>query len=305
MSLYLKYRPSTFEEIIGNENVIEAIKNLIADKNNRPHSYLLHGPTGCGKTTLARIMSKELGCKGSDYREIDSADFRGIDTVREIRRQSQFKPLEGDCKVWVIDEVHKMTGDAQNAMLKILEDTPPHVYFILCTTEPQKLLPTIRGRCSQFQVQLLNETQMTKLLHRVYRKENQKLEKEVLEQIVQDSLGHPRNALQILEQVLVVEPEQRLAVAKQTAEKQSQVIELCRALLNNTGWKKVANILSGLMDEEPENIRRAILGYCQTTLLKSSQNHTVARIMEEMENDLYASGFPGLVLRCYRIVFVE
>ena len=102
-----------------------------------------------------------LGCRGGDYREIDSADFRGIDTIREIRKQIQYLPIESDCRMWLLDEVHMLTAPAQEALLKALEDTPKHVYFALCTTEPQKLIKTIKGRCTHYTVDLLNEKQIT------------------------------------------------------------------------------------------------------------------------------------------------
>ena len=299
MSLYLKYRPNSFDEVYGNENICETIQSIIK-KERKPHAYLFHGPTGCGKTTLGRILADKLGCKGNDLREIDSADFRGIDTVREIRKQAQFKPLESPCRVWLIDECHKLTNDAQNALLKALEDTPSHVYFILCTTDPQKLIVTIKGRCSQFQVHPLSDRQMFKLLRHVVKAEEDTLHKEVYDQIIQDSLGHPRNALQILEQVLNVESEKRLMVAKRSAEIQSQSIELCRALIDTYGWKKVANILEGLKNEDPENIRRAILGYCQSILLKG-ENNQAGLVMEYMIEPFYNTGYPGLVFACYSI----
>ena len=305
-TLYLKYRPNTLDEIIGNEDIVAVLKSQLSGNQPVSKSILFHGPTGCGKTTLGRIIANELGAKGSDLREIDSADFRGIDTIRDIRKQSAYKPLESPCRVWILDETHRLTGDAMSALLKALEDTPSHVYYILCTTDPQKLLPTIRGRCSQFQVKPLTEREMKILLRRVVKAENESISKEVYEQIVQDSLGHPRNALQILAQVLAVEEGKRLQIAKKTAEMQSKTIELCRALINGEPWKKVSNILKGLKDEEPEQIRRAVLGYCQAVLLGSElQNNGVAGIMEEMEDDLFSSGFPGLVLRCYSILYSE
>jgi DNA polymerase III gamma/tau subunit len=200
----------------------------------------------------------------------------------------------------LIHNCHKITGDAANALLKILEDTPKHVYFILCTTDPQKLLATIKGRCSQFQVKPLNEIQMKALLRHVVREENETLAKEIYEQIVQDSLGHPRNALQILEQVLSVPEDKRLEIARQTAEEQSQVIELCRALLAKAGWKTIAKILTGLKDQEAESIRRVVLGYCQAVLLKE-ENYQAALILEEFITPFYDSGWPQLTYSCISV----
>jgi len=146
---------------------------------------------------------------------------------------------------------------------------------------------------------------MKRLLFRVVKAEGESLDKEVYEQIIQDSMGHPRNALQILAQVLSVEPEKRLEVAKRTAETQSQTIELCRALVNRASWKKICEILKGLKDEDAEQIRRAVLGYCQSILLSGKQDNRVAAIMEEFMEPFYNSGFPALVLACYSVLFGE
>lgn len=300
MTLYLQYRPNTFDDVIGNSDVVDILKNQLREQSIS-HSLLFHGPTGCGKTTLGRIVANQLGAKGNDLREIDSADFRGIDTIREIRKQSAYKPLEGPCRVWILDECHKMTGDAQTALLKALEDTPSHVYYILCTTEPQKLLPTIRGRCAQYQVSLLTDREMRTLLKKVVKAEGESLTKEVYSAIIQDSLGHPRNALQILGQVLAAEPEKRIKVAFQAAEKQSATIELCRALLYGESWKEIASILSGLKEEDPESIRRAVLGYCQAVLLGNKPEPVAAAIMQEFIEPFYNTGFPGLVFACYSV----
>jgi DNA polymerase III gamma/tau subunit len=300
MSLYQKYRPNKLEQVKGNTEIIKAISNMLLDRESVPHAFLLHGATGCGKTTIARIIAMELNCSGQDYREVDSADFRGIDTIREIRKNSQYLPLEGDCRVWVIDECHKMTNDAQNALLKILEDPPPHVFFILCTTDPQKLISTIRGRCSQFQVNVLNETQMLGLLRKIVRMEAQTLTDEVYDVIIKESNGHPRNAIQILEQVLNVPQEERVQMAKQAVRVQSQAIDLCRALIKKASWAEVKVILEGLKDQEVETIRRVVLGYMSAVLLKSD-NQLVGRIMEEFLDPFYDSGFPQLVYACYAV----
>lgn len=302
MTLYLKYRPTLFDDIFGNEHIIEPLRGLLAEEENRPHVFLLHGPKGCGKTTIARIIAKELECSEIDLKEIDTADFRGIDTAREIRRMASYKPMNGPCRVWILDECHQLTTPAQSALLKVLEEAPSHIYYILCTTNLQGILLTVRDRCSQFQVKPLNEKQMFRLLRMVVKAEDTSLKKPVYEQIIQDSLGHPRAALQILDQVLQVEPDKQLKMAEQSAEMQSQSIELCRALISASGWKKITNILRGLKDQEPESIRRHVLGYCESVLLKGSENNQAGLVMEEFIEPFYNSGWPGLVFACYSIV---
>ena len=302
MNLYLKYRPNSLDDIFGNSQVIEPLKNMLENSNKCPHVFLFSGPKGCGKTTLGRIVLDSLHCQGNDLREINTADFRGIDSVRDIIKNSRFKPLEGASRGWLIDECHKLTSDAQNALLKILEDTPSHVYFVFCTTDPQKLIAPLKDRCQQFQVNPLSDMQMMKLLKKVVRAEGKSMQRIIFEQIIQDSQGHPRRALQILDQVLMVDSEKQLEMAKQSAEKISQSIELCRALLTNAGWKKVQNILNGLKDEEDsEKIRRHVLGYCQSVLLKDD-NEKAGRVMEEFLEPFYNTGFPGLVYACYSII---
>jgi DNA polymerase III gamma/tau subunit len=301
MSLYLKYRPANLDEMRGNSQVITALKGMLSNLETCPHSFLLHGPTGCGKTTIGRIIAIMLGCKGYDLREINSADFRGIDTIRDLIKSSQFMAMESSCMVWLVDEVHKMTNDAQNALLKILEDTPKHVYFILCTTEPQKLLATIKGRCSQFQLLPIDETEMRILLKRIARRESTSLDEAVLNQIVNSAKGLPRNALQILEQVLNVVPEQRMEAAKKAEAEVIQSIELCRALIKRASWSTVATILSGLKDQEAEGIRRAVLGYCQAILLNGKDEPLCGLIMEEFMSPFYDSGFPQLVYAAYSV----
>jgi DNA polymerase III subunit gamma/tau len=300
MSLYLDYRPQTWDEIVGNEETVSSLQNMLK-KGNVPHTYLFVGGSGCGKTTIARILANDLGCNGNDYREINAADFRGIDSVREIIQSAKYKPLEGKTKVYMIDECHKLTTDAQNAMLKILEDTPDHVYFILATTDPQKLLATVKSRAVQYVMNPLSDMEMMRLLKITIKKEKESVDKEVLEQIIQDSMGHPRAAMNILEKVLNTEPEERMEAAKAMAEQTNESIELCRCLLSNSGWKKCAAILQGLKGQEAESIRRVVLGYAQSVLLKA-ENDQAAIVIEQFMEPLYDVGFPGLVFNCYAIL---
>ena len=300
MSLYLKYRPNDLSAIKGNRKIISPLKSMLKDTENCPHSILFFGLTGCGKTSLARIVTQELGCSENNIIELDTAQFRGIDTIREIRKNCLYTPIGGGLRVYIIDEVHKMTTDAQNAFLKILEDTPPSVYFILCTTDPNSLLPTIRGRCSQFQVEPLEDVEMEDLLLEVTVKEKDELDKEVLDQIILDSQGLPRNALTVLEQVLNTPKRRRLRTARQASIVQTESITLCRALIGNEGWNEVKTILAGLKGQDAESIRRMVLGYATSVLLKSGKAQAGA-VLECFEEPLYNLGFPGLVLAAWRV----
>jgi DNA polymerase III gamma/tau subunit len=300
MSLYQKYRPRTLERVKGNEQAIKSLDSLLNKGKDCPHAFLLTGETGCGKTTVGRIILKRLGCLGTDLIEVDSGQFRGIDTVREIRSQSHYKAREGTNRGWLLDEVHQTTKEAQNALLKLLEDTPPHVYLVLCTTEPQKLLSTIKGRCSTFKMLPLTERTMLTLLKSIVTREEEELEDEIYEQIIEHANGHPRNAIQVLEQVLSVPKESRLEVSKKTDEEVQDAIELCRALGRGAQWKEVRIILQGLKDQEAEGIRRLVLVYCQSVLL-SKDDALYGLILEEFINPFYDSGFPQLVYACYSV----
>lgn len=301
MNLYLKYRPQTLDEVIGNADIVSYLREALPNKDKCPHVFLLHGDTGCGKTTLARIIASEIDCAPVDLKEINVADFRGIDTVREIIKSSRYFSIGGGSRVWIFDEFHKSTNDAQNALLKLFEDSPENGYFILCTTDPQKIISTIKGRCIELQVKPLNEVEMTKLLRGVCKKEEKKISISVYEQIIQDSFGLPRNALQILDKVLAVSEEQQLEMAKQSALQHSESIQLCRSLLDKSPWTKVREILVGLKDQDAEGIRRHVLGYAQSILLRQ-ENDRAAFVIEMFREPLYNIGFPGLVLNCYSVV---
>ncbi|MCK9429583.1 MAG: AAA family ATPase [Candidatus Omnitrophica bacterium] len=301
MSLDNKYRPANLSEIIGNKEVILTLKGMFKNKEAIPHSFLFYGSTGTGKTTVARIVAKELGCNENNIIEIDTAQFRGIDTVRDLRKNCQYTPLGGGVKVYILDEIHKATGDAQNALLKILEDPPDHVYFMLCTTDPQNLLPTVKGRCSQFQMQLLADNEMQVLLSSIVNGENDEIDEEIYEQIIQDGQGCPRNSIKILEKVLSTPKKHRLAIAKQAAEEQLEGIALCRALIKKQSWSTVKTILQGLKGQEPETIRRLVLGYASSVLL-NKDDEVAGLILESFIEPFYNTGFPGLVYACYSVI---
>ena len=300
MALALMYRPQNFEEIVGNSGVVDSIKSILRRVVDQiPKAWLLTGPSGCGKTTLARIIAEDLGCKGSDLYELDSADFRGIDIIREIRKQMQYAPMEGSCRVWILDECHQLTNDAQEALLKALEDTPPHVYFILATTDPQKLKTTFKNRCVSFQVESVGDKDMLQFLREIIDCEEKKCADDVLKTIIMNALGSCRAALQLLETVIDLSPAKMREGVKKAAEKQSAVIDLCRALFNGATWKTIANIIKRMEEEQPESVRMAVMGYCSSVLLNGSESAQAYIVMDSFKEPLFTNGRAGLILMAY------
>lgn len=303
MPLHIDYRPKDLNEVAGNRSVIDSLESILRRPQGRPHAYLFTGPSGCGKTTLGRIVASRLGCAAADLREIDSADFRGIDSIRDIRQQARLKPMAGNVRVWLLDEVHKLTNDAQNALLKILEDTPAHVYFILCTTDPEKLLKTIKSRCTPFTVSALSERQMTRYLKGVVDAERDATEEDFPEEayklIHESSQGHVRAAMVMLDKIIGL-PANRIAkTIEQASTTESQIIDLCRLLLKKAPWKQIGMSLKSINEsQEPESVRHAVLGYMNSVLLGSADIQA-AVVIEAFKEPFFNSGKAGLTLACF------
>jgi DNA polymerase III gamma/tau subunit len=304
--LYKKYRPRKLSNVVGQPQAVAALEKFL-EADSLPHTLLFHGPPGTGKTTLARILRKSLGCHDLDYREVNAAKERGIDGVRHIDRSMRSAPLSGKCKVYTLDEAHRLTPDAQTALLKMLEDTPKHVYFFLCTTHPQSLLPTIRSRCTDVPLQSVSEPELTRLLVAVLGKEKVTFTPELLHAVCEAAEYSPRKALVIANQVMALDDADRLeAVAK--ADRTRQARELLSALLyKKKKWLEVAQILAGLDDaEEMESLRRLVLTAAANVLLKADSLSPRAHlIVEAFKYPFFDSGKAGLVAACYDIAVLQ
>jgi DNA polymerase III gamma/tau subunit len=299
--LYKRYRPKTLKGMVGQEGAIASLTKMIEGKRV-PHCLLFTGPSGTGKTTIARALSTVLECGPQDLFEINSADFKGIDMVRDIRHHIGFRPMSGSTRVWIIDECHKLTGDAQHAFLKILEDTPTHSYFMLCTTDPQKLIKTIHSRASEVKLTAISPAALKKLLRRVIELEKMEVVDDVVDEIISVSDGGARKALVILDQVGRLEGEEaQMAAIQATTINKDLAISLARALINTKStWKEVATILKGI-EEDPEGIRYLVLGYARSVLLNSGMPQAF-KVIDIFSSNFYDSKQAGLAAACWEVI---
>ena len=218
-ALYRKYRPSNFDEVVGQTHIIQTLKNAII-QNRIAHAYLFCGPRGTGKTSIAKIFAKTLNCMNSqdapcgicenckmaangshpDIIEIDAASNNGVDEVRNLIDKVKYAPMQGKYKIYIIDEVHMMTSGAFNALLKTIEEPPAHVIFIFATTEPNKVLPTIISRCQRFDFNKVSVNDIKYRLSVVCKNEGIEIDQDGLTLIAQLADGGMRDALSILDQ---------------------------------------------------------------------------------------------------------
>lgn len=224
-ALYRTYRPSLFSEVAGQEAIVKTLQNALKS-NKLSHAYLFSGPRGTGKTTMAKLFAKALNCEQGigqqcntcencrllnqnahpDIIEIDAASNNGVEEVRDLIDKVKYSPIKGRYKVYIIDEVHMMTPSAFNALLKTLEEPPTHVLFILATTEPHKIIPTILSRCQRYDFGKVSRLDMRQRLELVLDQEKISIEPEALQLILQLADGGMRDALSMLDQAIAFNP---------------------------------------------------------------------------------------------------
>lgn len=304
MEFYKKYRPTTFKAMIGNDAIKrELMEHLAAE--TLPHAIMITGGSGCGKTTIGRILRKKLGSGDMDYVELNCARIeKPLNAVRDMEYMARMSPGDGSCRVWVLDEVQALSRAkfAQEGLLKLLEDTPRHCYFILCTTDPERVLPTIRNRCTRYHLKALSTVELDALINRVIEAENLKLTDAVIQAIAEASDGSPRKCLVMLESVAQHKDEKSQLASIQNSDAKHKAIELAQALMWKPQWAQVSTLLKSI-EEDPEALRRMIRGYAASVLLNGGKFAPRAHfVLENFSEETYFFDRPALVLACWRTV---
>lgn len=322
MSLYTKYRPATLNEMYGNKTLIKNLKSYF-NREVHNHVHLFYGGSGCGKTTIARAIAKDiLGADELSITEINAASDNGIDMTRQIQESCKNLPLLGGKSVYIIDECHMLTGQAKGSLLKTCEDVPEHVYILFCTTNRDAFLKGSKGettnalstRCSQWKLEPLNQNDSLSLLDSVISKEKITcISDPVFYEIGKVSEGSPRLILVNLENVCDpnLTDEERMNIlhdAKHEATSEG-VSQLMKMLLNPTGigiferWKNIgAKIKEIKPSEEPVSLSKAIMSYMSAVLLNGWNEQaasTLQNFAKHTENGgIINEGWPIFVLAC-------
>jgi DNA polymerase-3 subunit gamma/tau len=291
-ALYRKWRPARFGEVVGQEHVTRTLQNAVA-AGRIGHAYLFSGPRGTGKTTIARLVAKAANCLDEDLSqrpcnkcgpclavndgryldliEIDAASNTGVDDIRDLREKINFSPNEGRYKVYIIDEVHMLSPAAFNALLKTLEEPPPHAIFVLATTEDHKVPLTIKSRCQPFSFRLLTTQEITGRLTWMAERENISIEPQAIAMIAQHATGSLRDAESLLDQLLTAPDDtitlERAQMVLGTASN-AAVVELAEAWLNGDGPNGLSTIHQALgSGADPRQYARQMVAHLRRLLL--------------------------------------
>lgn len=309
-ALHTLYRPQTFDEVVGQGAVVAALRKVVERRGSQ--AFLFSGPSGCGKTTLARICAAEMGCQPKDILDVDAATRTGVDDMRQIQETLNYKPFGGSTgRAIIIDECHRLSGNAKDSILKSVEEPPAHVIWFFCTTEPDKIPETIKTRCTAFTLKSVKEDQLTELLESVIEAEKIELAEGVFTLILREAHGSPRQALVNLAACRDLESRQEAAEVLRTALESQPARQFCQFLLRPGTWQQAMVIIKKLEEDgtSPESTRIIVCNYVGGALKNAKSNEEACRFLSVLgafaTPYVTAENMAPLMLSLGRVMFDE
>jgi DNA polymerase III gamma/tau subunit len=283
MGLYQRIRPRTWDEVLGQDHAVNPLRKMV-EENNLPSLTLLGGPSGVGKTTIARIIRDQMVDNPQlNFIEINAGTDGGIDKVRTIKDQMHQVPFGSKYKIWLIDEAHRITDAAAQAFLVPTEDTPAHAKFIFSSSEPDKLIRALQTRATRFDLKPLSSSHLNSLL----------VDTCMLEEIIASCEGSARQAMVMLEQAAAAKDDAEALEIVRRASPNHENLNFCQILLKGK-WPEAAKAIKQ-MEMEPERVRRGVMAYMANVLLNNPGNERAARALVRYQY-LFQLGKPDLVL---------
>lgn len=281
--LHLKYRPKSFDGVLGHDTTVKSLQNVL--EKGLCHSFLLSGPKGVGKTTLARLIAKTVKTAKQNILEINAAYFTGVDSMRSLTDQAAYYGLgESSTKTIILDEAHQLSKAAWQTLQKPVEEPPSSVYWVFCTTEPGKIPETISSRCVCYTLSPLLEEDIADLIGQVAQQEDLGLSEEVINLIARKSEGSPRRALTCLSACASCGTKQEaLEILRTIEDEDGEVIAFCRALIKGEPWINLMKIIKSLKATNAESIRLVTLSYMSTVIMNSKSPKDCERALSVLE----------------------
>jgi DNA polymerase-3 subunit gamma/tau len=297
-----KYRPAHLVEFFGNKAVVKVAQGLIEDEEGRAQTYLFTGEKGCGKTTLAKLLANEFGADDSSVVEIDCSQDRSIEMVRNVHNMMSSPPLVGSAKAFIVDESHQLPKLSQDGFLKDTEEPPDYAYFFLCSTEPNRIVGTLRDRCLELELKRLRLKDAVLFIAHICSLDNIEPSAREIRIILKASEGNPRKILKALYLSKHSDVDSLKELLRFVDEDDPQVKDLCRNILYKKG--STIKILNSLKNKEPETTRKAVLSYMEKVILNPKDLKMVPKALHVSDcfSEFPSNGFIDIILATFESV---
>jgi len=293
LPLHLKYRPRSFDAVIGQQAVVSSLKKVLSS-SNVPHAYLFTGSSGTGKTTLARIVATTLGIPATNILEVDAATTSGVENMRNITELARYKSLrdEEGRRFVIIDEAHALSKATWQSMLKSIEEPPEHVFWALCTTEADKVPETIRTRCTSYNLKKVSTDDLHGLLENVNRLEVLKVTDDILGMLAREAAGSVRQALNYLSKVAGVKDKtEAMSLLDKGVGDEKEAIDLARMLCGskNNNWAEYMRVCGLLENSSPEGVRLVIINYACAVIREAKDPNRMLAVLHAFREPFYGA----------------